>query len=106
LHRRGDLLRDNQITVRICIEYFSVFHPTILALKSPTLLALQWGILATWWVGAFLGVSLAIAAREGSRIPLRTPDLLRPIGILLMCMFAGAAICRSNRVRADKSRIF
>jgi hypothetical protein len=96
----------DQITVRICVEYFSVFHPTILPLKSPTLLALQWGILATWWVGAFLGVLLAIAARAGSRIPFRTPDLLRPIGILLVCMFAGAAIAGATGFVLTKAGYF
>jgi hypothetical protein len=96
----------DQITVRICVEYFSVFHPTILPLKSPTLLALQWGILATWWVGAFLGVLLAIAARAGRRIPLRAPDLLRPVGTLLACMFAGAAIAGATGFVLTKAGYF
>jgi hypothetical protein len=82
----------DQITVRICYEYFSVFHPTILPLKSPTLLALQWGIAATWWVGAALGVALVIAARGGSRKPVVARDLYRPIRLLLVSMAVGAII--------------
>jgi len=96
----------DQITVRICVEYFSLFHPTILPLKSPTLLALQWGILATWWVGAFLGVLLAIAARAGNRIPLRAPDLFCTVGTLLLCMFAGAALAGATGFLLAKAGYF
>jgi hypothetical protein len=80
----------DQITVRVCLEYFSVFHPTILPLTSPTLLALQWGIVATWWVGGALGVPLAIAARAGSRPTLSARDLRQPLLILLACMAAAS----------------
>lgn len=34
---------DDQITARICIEYFTIFHPPILATKSPTVLGLGMG---------------------------------------------------------------
>jgi hypothetical protein len=37
------------------------FHTT-----SPTLLAIGWGIIATWWVGLILGILAAPAARLGS----------------------------------------
>lgn len=80
----------DQVTVRVCVEYFSVFHPTILPLTSPTLLALQWGIVATWWVGLGLGVLLAVAARAGSRPRLRARDLRRPLLILAACMAASS----------------
>ena len=85
----------DQITARICVEYFSVFHPTILPLKSPTLLGLQWGILATWWVGAALGVPLAIAARAGSHEPLSMRNLYLPLGLLFGCMALGAFLAGS-----------
>jgi hypothetical protein len=51
----------DQFTARICVEYFTVFHPPIIGTKSPTLLAFGWGIIPTWWMGAFLGVLLAVA---------------------------------------------
>ena len=57
----------DQFTAHICVEYFSVFHPPVFSTTSPALLALGWGVIATWWMGAFLGVLLAIAARAGSR---------------------------------------
>jgi membrane associated rhomboid family serine protease len=76
----------DQITARVCVEYFSVAHPTILPFSSPTLLGLQWGVLATWWVGATLGVLLAAAARAGSRPKLTARNLRYPVCILLMLM--------------------
>jgi hypothetical protein len=81
----------DQFTARICVEYFSVFHPPIFGTQSPTLLALGWGIVATWWVGAILGVLLAVAARAGSRPKLPVAALLSSIGKLLFLM-AGSAL--------------
>jgi hypothetical protein len=81
----------DQFTARICLEYFTVFHPPILSgSKSPTLLALAWGVLATWWVGTILGVLLAVAARTGSRPKLVAGDLRSMIGKLLLIMAACA----------------
>src|SRR5215467_7886305 len=76
----------DQFTARICIEYFTVFHPPVFATQSPTTLAFGWGIIATWWVGGFLGLLLVIAARAGSRPPLTAKSLIRPIGTLLLVM--------------------
>ena len=81
----------DQITARICLEYFTVFHPRIFVTQSPTLLAFGWGIIATWWMGAFLGVLLALAARAGSSPKLSAINLLKPIGKLLGLM-AGSAV--------------
>ncbi len=96
----------DQVTVRVCVEYFTIGHPRIFATDSPTLLAIGLGIVATWWVGLPLGVLLAIAARCG-RGPRRTAgSLLRPIAKLLCCMaalalaagFLGYALARSGGV--------
>jgi hypothetical protein len=82
----------DQITARICVEYFTIGHPTILPTDSPTLLGIEWGIVATWWVGLPLGVLLACAARLGRRPRLTAGQLLRPLGVLLGAMFACAAV--------------
>ncbi len=82
----------DQFTARICLEYFTVFHPPIFNTQSPTLLALGWGIIATWWVGAILGFLLAIASRAGSRPKLPAVALLTPIAKLLLLMSACAAL--------------
>lgn len=81
----------DQVTARICVEYFTVFHPPVFQTQSPTLLGIGWGIIATWWVGAFLGVLLAISARAGSRSLLRASDLARPI-FTLLCVMAACAV--------------
>jgi len=82
----------DQFTAHICVEYFSVFHPPVFSTTSPELLALGWGVIATWWMGAFLGVLLAVAARAGSRNKINTSDLLRPIFVLLLAMGFLAAV--------------
>jgi hypothetical protein len=82
----------DQFTVRICLEYFTVFHPPVFATQSPTLLAIGWGIIATWWVGAFLGLLLAIAARAGKRPLLTAGHLVRPVCKLLLVMGTCATV--------------
>src|SRR5215467_8644792 len=74
----------DQITARICIEYFTVFHPPVFVTQSPTLLGLGWGIIATWWVGLLLGLLLALSARAGSRPKLSAAQQIRPIARLLL----------------------
>lgn len=44
----------DQVTARICVEYFTIGHPPIFHTDSPALLGVRWGILATWWVGLIL----------------------------------------------------
>ena len=88
----ADLEKDYQFATDICIEYFSVFHPAIFSTESPTLLALGWGVVATWWIVPFLGCLLAIAARGGSRTLLAWNELVLPIAKLLATMGVLAAL--------------
>ncbi len=82
----------DQITVRICLEYFTVFHELPFESDSPTVIALLMGILATWWVGLPLGVGLMLASRAGS-LPKRSAiSLIRPLATLLVLMGIGAAV--------------
>ena len=82
----------DQITARIYLPYFTVFHPPVFHTQSPTLQGLGWGIIATWWMGAFLGMLLAIACRAGSLPQLTLANIIRPIGILLLVMAACALV--------------
>ncbi|TWU32668.1 hypothetical protein Q31b_58260 [Novipirellula aureliae] len=75
----------DQITARICVEYFTIGHPRIVPTEDPTILGIVWGIVATWWVGAILGVPLATVARIGSRPKKTVGSLIRPMGILFAC---------------------
>jgi|SRR5579859_6971364 len=80
----------DQITARICIEYFTIGHPPVFHTTSPTLLGLGWGVIATWWVGLFLGVPLALAARCGTRTRLTAAQLTPSIAKLLVVMACAA----------------
>jgi hypothetical protein len=77
----------DQITARICVEYFTIGHPTLFGTEDPTALAFGWGILATWWVGVLLGVPLAWVARP----KLSPRDLVKPL--LLLTGGVGVVAC-------------
>jgi hypothetical protein len=86
----------DQITARICVEYFTIGHPPIFNTEDPTLLGLGWGILATWWVGLLLGVPLAMAARIGPRPKRTAGTLIRPVvyllGVMAVCAFLAGIV--------------
>lgn len=79
----------DQITARICLEYFTVFHPPIFRTQSPTLLGIGWGIVATWWVGAFFSVPMILVSRAGARPTLTASDVLPSI----LWLLASMAVC-------------
>lgn len=85
-------LAHDQVTVRICPEYFTVYHHSIGLSGNLTLLALAWGVIATWWMGAILGLPLAIAARAGNLPKMSARHLLKPLGVLLALMAVGAIL--------------
>lgn len=97
----------DQVTARVSVEYFTIGHPPVFGTDDPTLLALGWGVLATWWVGLPLGVALAVAARAGRRPALDARDLFPTVLRLLAAMAAaslaagvlGYALAASGRIR-------
>jgi membrane associated rhomboid family serine protease len=82
----------DQVTARICVEYFTVFHPPVFATHSPTLLGLGWGVIATWWAGAIIGLLLACSARFRKRNQISARQLVRPVcwlmGFMAICAVA------------------
>ncbi|MEA2326224.1 MAG: hypothetical protein QOE68_1183 [Thermoanaerobaculia bacterium] len=80
----------DQVTARVCIEYFTIGHPPLIASRSPTLLALAWGVVATWWFALPLGVALASSARLGEQPRLAASQLVKPVVFLLAAMGAAA----------------
>jgi len=76
----------DQITARVCVEYFTVAHPRVFDTDSPTLLGLGWGVIATWWAGFIFGLPAAALARWGKAPKLAAKELLGPIGVLLGVM--------------------
>jgi hypothetical protein len=85
----------DQITARVCVEYFTIGHPPVFATDDPTLLGFGWGVLATWWVGLLLGVALATAAGAGSRPKLVASQLVRPLAVMLIIVGACAIVAGS-----------
>jgi hypothetical protein len=82
----------DQITARVSLEYFTIGHAPIFGTHDPTLLALGWGVLSTWWAGLFLGVALALACRFGSWPKKTLAEVLPSIGRLLIVMAIGALV--------------
>lgn len=82
----------DQVTVRLCIEYFSVAHPPLFRTSSPTLLAICWGIAATLPIGTAMGVVLALVSKSGDAPPYPTWRVARGVGVLFCAMALGALL--------------
>jgi hypothetical protein len=83
----------DQISVRVCKEYFTVAHPRLGTLDDPTLLGIAWGILAGGSGGIALGLALGIAATSGRRPPLTVRELTVPLLLALTAQATVTAIC-------------
>ena len=81
----------DQVTARLCLEYFTIAHPPLFPTQSPTLLAICWGITATSGLGLVFGAVLAQVAHAGNEPPTCWKRLRRPIGRLLAAMAISAA---------------
>lgn len=87
---------NDQVTVTLSPEYFSVFKraqfgPALdaagLAQSPVRAQAVLVGTLATWWFGCFLGAVLSLAGLAGGRRPLPSRDFLRAVvGIMLFTL--------------------
>lgn len=95
------------VTAHLCVEYFTIGHPPVFPTSDPVLLALGWGVLATWWVGLPLGIALACCARLGPGPQRGAGELLRPIGVLLLAMAACALLAGAvGHVAARSGAVF
>ena len=83
----------DQITARVCQEYFTLGHRTPeFVPRNPAALGLFWGVAATWWAGFLIGVPLACAARLGKLPTVAPKDLVRPVLTLLLSMLGIAML--------------
>ena len=76
------------VTATSCIEYFTIGHPKVIESENPFILALVWGVLATWWVGLILGILIVAfnAIGKHNKVPFSTirRDVIR---LLLIMVF-------------------
>ena len=64
------------VTAHVAVEYFTIHHPQIVRTEQPWLLALMWGIAASWWFGAIAGVVLGVINHR-RQVPLRPHQILQ-----------------------------
>lgn len=64
------------VTAHVAVEYFTVHHPKVVESQEPLVMALVWGVLASWWFGAIAGLVLAVYNRRQPR-PVSVAQLLR-----------------------------
>lgn len=77
----------DMITAHLCVEYFTIGHPKIIESESPILLALTWGVIATWWVALPMGILIAAFNHLGKRPSLEFNRVLKLIVKLMLFMF-------------------
>src|SRR5687767_11601854 len=85
----------DQVTVRLSLEYFTIGHQQIFPTTDPTLLALGWGIVATWWAGLLLAVPLAVIAQGGFRPRASAHQLVKPVIVTMLGMGMAAVLAGS-----------
>ncbi len=72
------------VTAHVAVDYFSVHHPKVVDSQHPVVMALVWGVLASWWCGLIAGVTLAAV---NSRL---VPVL--PIKLIISWVSRGSAV--------------
>ncbi len=80
----------DQITARVCLEYFTVAHPPLFHTASPTRLAIYWGMAATAGIGLAWGTVLALVSQSRGLPPTPPGQLGRRISVLLVVMACSA----------------
>lgn len=68
------------VTANVAVEYFTVHHPRVVDSRSPWVMALIWGIGASWWFGAIAGAALAWINHRRTQ-PLAPRRILKEVAI-------------------------
>lgn len=82
----------DEITARLCVEYFTLAHPPLFPTSSPTVLALCWGLAATFGMGLLFGILLAEVSQSQEMPPLPITKLFRPVALVLVVTALSAAL--------------
>jgi hypothetical protein len=87
------MLQD-QVSARLCPEYFTVFHNPIPGVADPTLLGVLWGFLGAWWGGLIMGYAAGLTATLGTKNPpLGACELVWPMAAVVAGTAAVTALC-------------
>jgi hypothetical protein len=46
------------VTANVAVEYFTVYHPHVVDSQSPWVMAIVWGVGASWWFGLIVAALL------------------------------------------------
>jgi hypothetical protein len=82
----------DQVTARVCLEYFSIAHPFLIDSDSPTIVGLAWGVTATWRIAIILEVAAGLVSQVGPWPRFSASQLVRPVGYLVT-IIGVASIC-------------
>jgi len=81
------------VTASVNKAYFlPPIHPIIINTNSPVVLALFWGVIATWWAGLIFGGIIGYANIAGPKPSLPWRQLKRQIAIILPAIWVTAMI--------------
>lgn len=89
----GYAILQDQVSARLCPEYFTVLHPPIPNLTDPTLLGICWGFLGGWWGGIVLGYAAGLVATIGPRPALHPRDFVKPLAVCMCAVGVITALC-------------
>lgn len=98
----------DQITVRLCVEYFTVAHPPLFATIPEALLGLGWAVAAAGPVGFLIGSLLASVATSPGLPPVSGRRLASRLGGLFgltACAAAGMGALGWLLARASLVRV-
>lgn len=74
------------VTANVAVEYFTVHHPRIVPTENPWILAVVWGIGASWWFGAIAGGIVATINHRRAR-PLPPRRILRWVAVACVALW-------------------
>jgi hypothetical protein len=66
------------VTANVAVEYFTIHHPKVVDSESPWVMALIWGVGASWWFGLIAGC-LVWFANTRRAMPLTRKRIFRMI---------------------------
>lgn len=84
----------DMVTAHVYVEYFTVHHMHVVDSESPVVMALVWGVIATWWVGLFASFLWCGAALAGPLplLPFRQLAKIISLGALILLGSAMAVL--------------